>query len=206
MSDERSDPREVQGSDDINPTEWTADVTFTIKGFDQVFLAEAMRSGHRAKQALQRKNAPEVAGATAAAVLVAAAACEARLSEYVTSHEGELGATIVSQLRSEQDALEQWRVLLRQRDSTFRPGDSREYQALCCLFQLRNLVAHRNARYRPLDEWPDELDDCVRQKAIPVHRGKGIDWTSAVYVEQVAEWAAKTAFEWLALAARLGVA
>jgi len=55
---------------------------------------------------------------------------------------------------------------------------SQRVLALGCWFKLRNLVAHRNARYLPLGAWPTELEDCVRQRAIPVTRSTGIDWTS----------------------------
>jgi hypothetical protein len=206
MNDDEPKHIDVHDSDAAHlDDEWTPEVKILIEGFDRIFLAESRKAAGRAWEGLARGDAPEVAGATAAAVLLAAAACEARLSEYVTKYEGAIGASVVAEIRDEDKALEQWRILLKNRAPTFRCGDSGAYRALGCLFELRNLVAHRNARYFLLGAWPDELKDCVRQKAIPVHRSAEIDWTSGVYVQQVAAWAAETAGDWLGTASELGI-
>jgi hypothetical protein len=197
---------EVRASDDLHATDWVSDFRVMIRGFDGVFLAEAKLAAERTDAAFARRDAPGVAGGTAAAVLLAVAACEARLSEFVTEHERELGATteaIQGPLRGQ--ALDQWRELLKAKAPAFRPGESTDYLALGCLFKLRDLVAHRNARFMRLGEWPEELADCVRQHAIPVSRSNEIDWTSGTYVHRVAVWAHQTAANWLTTATSLGI-
>lgn len=205
MSDE---PKhfDIRASDDFNVADWVSDFRVMIRGFDGVFLAEAKLAADRADAAFARSDAPGVAGAMAAAVLLAVAACEARLSEFVTEHESELGATAETIRETYRgQALDQWRELVKAQAPAFRPGDSTDYLALGCLFRLRDLVAHRNARFMGLGEWPEELADCVRQHAIPVTRSNEIDWTSGTYVHDVAIWAHRTAENWLTTATSLGI-
>ena len=197
---------DVLASDDLHVADWVSDFRVMIRGFDRVFLAEAKLAAERADAAFARNDTPGVAGAMAATVLLAVAACEARLSEFVTEHESELGTTaetIRENLRGQ--ALDQWRELLKAKAPAFRRGDSTEYLALGCLFRLRDLVAHRNARFMRLGEWPKELADCVRQHAIPVTPSHEIDWTSIAYRHDVAIWAHKTVADWLRTAASLGI-
>jgi len=187
-----------------------AEVKIMIHGFDRVFLTEARRAAERATAGLAQDDGETVAGAAATAVLLSAAACEARLSEYVTEHEGAIGAPTVKQIRRPSrdrgNAVKQWRLLFANRARTFKCEDSREFRALGCLFELRDLVAHRHARYYKPGEWPDKLKACIEKQAIPVIRAADIDWTSGTYVVSVAVWAHQTAAEWLATADGLGIA
>lgn len=197
---------DVLASDDLHVADWVSDFRVMIRGFDGVFLAEAKLAAERADAAFARNDTPGVAGAMAATVLLAVAACEARLSEFVTEYESEIGSTaetIRETLRGQ--ALDQWRELLKAKAPAFRRGDSKEYLALGCLFRLRDLVAHRNARFMRLGEWPKELADCVRQHAIPVTSSNEVDWTSIAYRHDVAVWAYQTAVNWLTAASTLGI-
>jgi hypothetical protein len=185
---------------------WEAEPRFLVAGFASVFLAEAGQAAARARAAVQANDATGVAGATAVTVLLGAAACEAYLSEHLAKHEQAIGTALVERIRDGDNALGQWASLLEHRAPTFPKGESREYRALGCLFQLRNLVAHRGARYYQLGEWPKELGPCVQQQAIPVHKGREpTDWTSAVYVGSVAQWANETASNWVARVSQLGI-
>ncbi|HMA42990.1 MAG TPA: hypothetical protein VKO86_03155 [Gemmatimonadales bacterium] len=56
-----------------------------------------------------------------------------------------------------------------------------------------------------LGEWPTKLKDCVAKNRIPVTKSKEIDWTSAIYNSKVADWAYRTAAEWLTTANGLGI-
>lgn len=179
-----------------------------VVGFDRVLLEEAARAAERAKKGHGKDDPGAVAGATAVTILCAAAACEARLSEYVTRRESlkTLPEHFIQCVRDERDALEQWRLLLRRVAPKYKTGDRREYFALHCLFQLRNTVAHRNARAMEVGTWPPDIADCVRQKSIPARKvDSPMDWTSTVYVPEVAEWAWKTASDWLAIADQQGI-
>ncbi len=141
------------------------------------------------------------AGASAAAILCAVAACEAHLSEYLARVEFAEGKTSqeVMAIRRDPDAGHQWKALLESRAPQLDLGASKEYLALGCLLEVRDLTAHRNARTLPVGDFPINLADCVRQRVVPVRDGPDADWTSVVFVAEVAEWAAKTATEWSAL-------
>jgi hypothetical protein len=179
-----------------------------VIGFDRVLLSEAARGVTRAKKGAAQEDADVVAGATAAAILCSAAACEARLSEYVTRQESlrTLPEHFVQTIRDEWDALEQWRLLLRQVAPTYKFGNNRVYLALGCLFELRNVVAHRHARAMVVGTRPRGIEPCIAQRTIPARKVETpMDWTSTVYVPEVAEWAFKTASDWLAIADQQGV-
>ncbi len=177
----------------------------TVGGYDLVFLEEAKRAATRSLRASRRGEPRLEAGGAAAAVLCAAAACEARVSEFLTRWEAMLGPlpAELDQARGNPDALEQWKIVVRFHRPDFALGSSEEYRRLGCLFRLRDHVAHRHARLLQLDEWPRRLSDCVRQRTIPVRKAKASDWTSVIFVHEVAKWAAQTASAWLTLAGEL---
>lgn len=181
----------------------------SVFGFDRVFLAEAALAAERAGDAHSRgQGAPAVAGATAACVLCSAAACEARLSEYITYQEekGGLSSEVIEEIRNWRlEVVERWKMLLSRVAPEFDPRTSSEYQAFDCLLDLRNIVAHRNARARPFGSWPKHLDHCVKKKVIPVKQGQYLEWTSSTYIHSVARWAHQTAREWLEFVERFGV-
>ena len=176
-----------------------------VGGYDQVLLHEAMDAARRAQAAFGKDDITVEAGATAAAVLCAAAACEAWLSEHLSRREFYEGKLLdnLEQIRRNWNAREQWRLLLREAAPRFDCGTSTAYRALGCLFRVRDVVAHRNARIADLDSLPEGLNDCVRQGALPIRDATGVDWTSVVFVHEVATWAADTAKDWLDLVYQL---
>lgn len=180
-----------------------------VAGFDLVFLNEARLAADRAAQAhLEERSARQVAGATAASVMCAAAAIEARLSEYVTYQENHNGLSeeAIKRIRDRKASPpERWKRLLSEVASGKFDAGSAEYATMDCLFDLRNVVAHRNARVLHFGEWPKHIKGCVQNKTIPVRVGPDLEWTSSTYLHPVAEWAYKTARSWLNLASELGV-
>ena len=171
-------------------------------GFDSVLLEEAQECAARAVEAFRSGSRRREWGASASAILCAGAACESRVSEYLAHWEfasGPLPAASAA-IRGQSDALEQWRVLLRNRAPQYDLGSSREYQHLGCLVRLRDLVAHRNARLRLVGGVPEQIVDCVRQGVIPIRQIVAGEWPSVVLVHEVAEWAVQTAQRWLRVA------
>jgi hypothetical protein len=170
----------------------------TVSGYDRIFLAEAQLAALRAVESHSQSMALREAGAAASAILCAAAACEAWVSEYVVVEEalGDPKAEFIA-LRTERDALRQWKGLIKIRIPSFDCGASAEYRAVGCLLKLRDHVAHRSARFAPLNSFPKKLDSCVAQGTIPVRKAEGTDWTSVIFVHEVASWAAQTAGAWL---------
>jgi hypothetical protein len=176
-----------------------------ITGYDKVLLAEALSSATRAEDAGRRGDSRAEAGATAAAVLCAAAACEAKLSEYLAHWEFVAHETPaeISRIRTNPDARYQWKELLAHRAPGYDCGTSKQFLALGCLFRVRDHIAHRHARSAALGSFPDRLDDCIRQGVIPVRRSKGLDWTSVIFLNEIGRWAANAAGAWLGEVSRM---
>lgn len=172
-----------------------------LGGFYEVMLSEARQAAERALTAFKAGNLTYESGAAATALLCSAAACEARLSEHLAHYET-VGGTLPDALgksRMSTNAREQWRDLIRFAAPTFNLGASREYLALGCLFRLRDTVAHRSARLSILGTVPDPIVDCVRQLPIPLRDRQNRDWTSALFVHEVARWGFEVAERWLEL-------
>jgi hypothetical protein len=177
-----------------------------VGGFDRVYLKEAEVAATRASEAAQSGNAEGVAGATATAVLLSASACEARLSEYVTVNEKSLGDDTVKSIRNRNKSpAEKWASLLSRLAPSHDLQASEPYKSLECLYKVRNLVAHRNARMTTPGTWPKGLHECVQSNVVPVAAGAKFDWTSATFVQEVAHWASDTATRWLEEMDRRGV-
>jgi hypothetical protein len=172
-----------------------------LGGIYNVMLSEAHLAADRALTAFNARNLMFEAGATAAALLCAAAACEARLSEHLAHYET-VGGSLPDELektRRNANAREQWRGLIRFAAPTFDLGARREYLALGCLFALRDTIAHRSARLAIPGAVPDRIVDCVRQLPIPLRDQPNRDWTSAVLVHEVANWGVQVAQGWINL-------
>lgn len=176
-----------------------------VSGYDSVFVKEAERSAVRAEQARGDGVPILEAGAAAAAILCASASCEAAVSEYLAKLEfaGTRTPAEILAIRNHPDAATQWKMLLKLLAPNFALGSSREFLALGCLVELRNLVAHRNARTSPVGTFPLSLSNCVRQRVVPVRPAANADWTSVIFVAEVAAWAATTARAWLDLVGKL---
>jgi len=191
--------------EEFGPALKAGGMTVSIAGYDQVLLEEAKRAATRSVRASNREKPRLEAGAASAAILCAAAACEAWVSEFLAHWEA-TGGDLPSALRSareDHDALQQCKSIVRFHRPQYPLGSDQRYMQLGCLFRLRDHIAHRNARGRHLDEWPAKLADCARQGAIPFHQSNGADWISVVLVHEVAKWAAETASGWLSLTAEL---
>jgi hypothetical protein len=70
-------------------------------------------------------------------------------------------------------------------------GEPHLYQEFVALVKLRHSLIHRSAEYLDTEDWPEKLKPCVEY--IPYKRGPGLDWTSRVLCEEVADWAVRTA-------------
>lgn len=174
-------------------------------GFDSVLTEEAEESAVRALVAFQAGKERSEWGASASAILCGAAACEYRVSEYLAHWEfasGELTRALEA-IRRTSDALVQWRTLLRNVAPTYDLSQSREYQRLGCLVRLRDVVAHRNARWRDLGAVPEQISDCVRQHGIPIRQQLAREWPATILVHEVAAWAVTTSRDWLSVADEL---
>lgn len=176
----------------------TSQEPILLSGFGPVFLAEAKRSLARSTQAPATDH-PQIAGACASAILFAAAALEAELSEYATI-KAESGAPrlphqVLSTVRDGRDGLHtRFERLLKHYDSSVNCQKHKPFQDLRCLVALRNCIAHRKAAFLKLGTWPEELRSCRRR--IPYYKNGVYDWTSVLLVPSVATWAIRVADNW----------
>lgn len=163
-----------------------------VIGFTDVYLAEAARSVTRAETS---EDAPQTAGATAAATLLACAAIEAYLSEYTTV--ARLPGPVLDEVRDGRDSLDT--RFLKLSDALDLDRDSWEntevFKNLRCLVFLRNAIAHRKAAFLKLGKWPPSLSTCKQR--IPYHKPGENHWTSVLLVPDVAHWAVNRATAWL---------
>lgn len=173
-----------------------------VTGFDLVFLDEAARSVGRARQAAAGGHASEEGGSSAAAILCAAAACEALLSEEIAANPSNIwheeGSRLVQQVRKARSPQSSWKTYLKAVAPNDEFPDSAEYRDLDCLFKVRHHVAHRSARILPYGEWPKRLRDCIAQGKVPIRTVETeVDWTSVLFVHEVAAWAHDVALTWM---------
>lgn len=177
-----------------------------VLGYDMVLLNEAERSAGRAKIAYGDGDPDREAGASAAAILCAAAACEALLDEELasefTDHFENASDGFAVEVRDAGSPYERWKVYLKGTAPRKEFHSRLEYQDLVCLYKVRHHVAHRSACFLPYDIWPDRLRDCVSQRRVPVRQAEGMDWTSLLFVHEVAGWAFEVARDWMRLVAR----
>jgi hypothetical protein len=177
-----------------------ADIKIFVVGLGSEFLDEARLAAERAKAGEAARPGLGGRGASATAVLMAEAACEALLSEYVAAFEYRrvIAEVIAGEIRNERDHARQWARLVQQLAPKYTLGSSSEYRALNCLVRLRNALAHRNASHTTVGTWPLELDPCVRLGMPPVLRNRGhLEWTGQVLTPTVAEWACESVERWL---------
>lgn len=173
-----------------------------VGGYDRILLGEAERCAKRAEKADNAGNANEEAGSTAASVLTASAACEARLSEHL-SHwnfaRGPLPEDLKALRGPRLSPPEKWKRLLKAEAADLDLGECTTYDHLGCLYLVRNVVAHRHARGMEYGDWPDKLQDCVAQGLLPMETEKSYHWTSVLFRHPIARWATETAASWLNL-------
>jgi hypothetical protein len=176
-----------------------------VLGYDRVLLEEALRSARDAEEAFARGEEDVEAGRTAGTVLCAAGACEYKLSEYLAYAEfGREPIPGFTRVRALRGVTRRWRLLLSFFDNprvSFE--ETPQIHALDCLFKLRNHMAHRNTEPLRPSSYPDRLAKCVGDGIIPARKAESADWTSVLFVHEVARWAAATARNWMAFVAFL---
>src|SRR5882672_10594709 len=77
---------------------------------------------------------------------------------------------------------------------------ARRIKAICgAWMSLQSAGSHssQHARFAPAGTLPPRLADCIRQKIVPARAAAGADWTSVVFVHEVATWAYRVAKGWV---------
>lgn len=166
--------------------------TILVRHFDEVFLREAELAVRRAKAARTRNNSMIHGSATFTAIVAAAAALEAYISE-IAAHQVQfrlLTKWEQEEIRKKKEVPAKFRLLLRAW-AVHRFHLKPLYLDLCALFGLRNSLIHRSAEFLVPGHWPRKLSPYKGR--IPHVRGEGLDWTSQVLAAETGQWALQTA-------------
>ncbi len=156
-------------------------------GVDQLLLQRA-----RAEVALATDGDPtsEHAGHALAAIVLAAAAFEAHLGEWLARPANSSRFT-----REELDAF-RWkpgykvaRALLRKRDAAKDLGAEKWYRRIKGLSELKHHVTHASSERRDTGTFPPRLAPYIADGTFAPAGEVGGDWTSRLLVKSVAEHA-----------------
>ncbi len=164
-----------------------------VAGYDRVVLEEARRAVERCKEAAGRDSV-EHGGTAFAAIVLAVAATEIQYDERLASYlwTGLLTGAQGKAIRDEDHLWGRIRALLKSLGGALLDSDEPHlYQEFVALVKLRHSLIHRSAEYLDTEDWPEKLKPCVEY--IPYKRGRGLDWTSRVLCDRVADWAVRTA-------------
>ncbi len=133
---------------------------------------------------------PEPAGHALAAILLAAAAFDAHLGEWM--------ARPANHQRFTTEELEglRWkpgykvaRAILRKRDTAKDPRAEKWYRRLKGLYELRAQVAHASSDKRDTGTFPPRLAPFIADGTFAPAGEVAVDWTSRLLVKSVAEHA-----------------
>jgi len=170
-----------------------------VAGYDRVVLEEARRAVERCTEA--GGNDPvQHGGAAFAAIVLAVAAAEIQYDERLASYQwsGPLSPADGAAIQGEDHLWSRIRALIKTlAGSELDLAQPQLYQQFIALVKLRHALVHRSAQYLDTEDWPEGLKSCVDH--IPYKRGGGLDWTSRVLCDEVAEWAVETSERLLVL-------
>lgn len=158
-----------------------------VSGLDRLLLDF---SGRAIASARGSRVPWEHGGHSASAIILAAAAVEAHLGEWLARPENRKTFTSAAQVwkKKRTPTTEIARAIVK-KVSKKNAGSAKWYTRLKALFELRNLVVHYSPEHRPSGSWPSTLEPYVRNHTIEPVGGDSHDWTSRVLVSSVAEQA-----------------
>ena len=168
-----------------------------VSGYDEVLLAEAEDCAERSRYGSEVRVSALRVGAALSAVWAACAAVEAFVSERGAYYRqaGSDGQKRISkkELAGIRNEPRTSRKLNRLVKCFFAEGlkEHPRYPDLQALLALRDATVRGNAEHLAFDDWPEEMKPKYRER-IPVRAGSGLDWTSRVFNEDTAAWAAGT--------------
>jgi hypothetical protein len=168
-----------------------------MSGYDQVFLAEAEDCAERSRYGAEVKVSALRLGAAVSAVWAAAAAVDAFVSErsafyrrYALEGHRRISKKTFRKILEEPRS---WRKLNRLVKWFHEPGLKAHpaYRDFRAVLALRDATVRGNAEHLATDDWPPGFKPKFRNR-IPVRADLGLDWTSWVFHEDTANWAAET--------------
>lgn len=168
-------------------------------GFHEVYLSQASRSVKRAIEAKKLEKFEEELAESASSIIFSALACEAVISEYITHFEFSSSdiPEEIEKLRRERKPIKKWKALLKYSTPDLKLNEIDNYLKLSCLFKLRNVIVHRNARMLKAGSFPKEIAPCISQKVIPEPSEFRGTWINSILNPKIAQWSYNTAKEWL---------
>lgn len=168
-----------------------------VSGYDEIFLAEAGDCAERSRYGSEVKVSALRVGAAVSAVWAAGAAVDAFVSERsgfyrLNDNQGRKSLSKKDLVRIQEEP-RAWKKLNRLVKCFHSPGLKthprwRDFRALLA---LRDATVRGNAEHLVTDDWPPGIKPKLRAR-IPVRADLGLDWTSWVFHEDTAAWAADT--------------
>jgi hypothetical protein len=166
-------------------------------GYDEVFLAEAEDCAEGSRYGAEIRAPALRVGAALCAVWAASAAVEAFVSERGTYYRHRAldgnGKVTKKELQKIRDEPKIWRKLDRLVKCFCADGIKAHsrYGDLKALLTLRDATISEGAEHLAFDDWPSQIKSKHRER-IPFRAETGLDWTSRVFHEDTAAWAAET--------------
>jgi hypothetical protein len=166
-----------------------SDTGIFIEGIDRLLLDF---SGRRVAAAREVTDDPWVhGGESATAIVLAAAAVEAHVGEWLAEHGKAAGIAA--------DTSEAWidkhlsvanivKNIFKHLDGP-SVGNLRWYDGLRALCELRNHVVHYYPKRRKPGKWPKRLRPIIKNHTLEPAGDESMDWTSRLLVASVAEQA-----------------
>ena len=163
-----------------------------VSGINRLYtymLGQAVSAAHSSRRDWDQT------GHSMAAVILAAAAFEAHLGEF-------LGAPGFRRMFAKE--LEAWRKRPPRPTEALKAilkglgiadvTPLRWYQELRCLFELRNHVAHYYPEPRPVGSFPERIEaTCIQKQILTLVGDNTMEWTSRLFVPSIATQASSIA-------------
>jgi len=136
----------------------------------------------------------DIAGDSASAIVLSAAAIEATVGEVLAYPKNQaLFATEIEEWSTSIPRPYQVIKTIIRKTSGTDVGTLVWYDRMRCLFELRNLLVHYRPQIRPVGTFPDEITDCIRKHMLKPSGDDSMDWTSRLLVPAVAAQASSIA-------------
>ena len=164
-----------------------------IEGIDQLLLDFAERSSKESAGA--SGTTWDHGGASTTAIILAAAAVEAHVGEWLAGSGEAAGISPAQRLEWTESQSSVANIMKRIFKEIGAPaaGDLRWFNGLKALATLRNHVVHYYPMHREPGTWPKKLGPFIDNGTLNPAGADTMDWTSRLFVASVAEQALELA-------------
>ena len=163
-----------------------------IEGIDRLLLDFAER---RVAESEVSEKAWDQGGGSVTAIILAAAAVEAYVGEWLAEHGEAAGISKLTRdewVDGQAPVVEIIKQIFKEVDGP-NLGALSWFNGLWALATLRNHLVHYYPVHREPGTWPEKLEPYITNHTLDPAGGEGMDWTSRVLVSSVARQALELA-------------